>query len=137
MSLTALPSLLGDDRDLNDLIGSRAAVLAVPDPARAFVLASLGQLSGRRPLVVVTPTSQDAERLAHDLRAYLGDHEVDIFPAWETLPFERVSPSVETMGRRLETMWHLSSGTNTPAVLVKILRLEHWRLGRQRPRPSV
>ena len=26
-----------------------------------------------------------------------------LFPAWETLPFERVSPGVETMGRRLRT----------------------------------
>ncbi len=121
--------LLGNDRDLNDLLGSRNAVLAVADPARAYVLAALGELSGRRPLVVVTPTTQDAERLAHDLRGYLGEHEVDTFPAWETLPFERVSPSVETMGRRLEAMWHLSSGTNMPAVLVAPVKALLQRLG--------
>jgi transcription-repair coupling factor (superfamily II helicase) len=129
MSLLSLPALLGNDRDLNDLLGSRNAVLAVADPARAYVLAALGELSGRRPLVVVTPTTQDAERLAHDLRAYLGEHEVDLFPAWETLPFERVSPSVETMGRRLEAMWHLSSGTNMPAVLVAPVKALLQRLG--------
>jgi transcription-repair coupling factor (superfamily II helicase) len=129
MSLLSLPALLGNDRDLNDLLGSRNALLAVADPARAYVLAALGELSGRRPLVVVTPTTQDAERLAHDLRAYLGEHEVDLFPAWETLPFERVSPSVETMGRRLETMWHLSSGTNMPAVLVAPIKALLQRLG--------
>jgi transcription-repair coupling factor (superfamily II helicase) len=129
MSLLSLPALLGNDRDLNDLLGSRNAVLAVADPARAYVLAALGELSGRRPLVVVTPTTQDAERLAHDLRAYLGEHEVDTFPAWETLPFERVSPSVETMGRRLEAMWHLSSGTNVPAVLVAPVKALLQRLG--------
>ena len=33
--------------------------------------------------------------------------DVDLFPAWETLPFERVSPGVETMGRRLRAMWRL------------------------------
>ncbi len=129
MSLTSLPALLAHDADLNDLLGSRNALLAVADPARAYVLASLGELSGRRPLVVVTPTTQDAERLAHDLRAYLGDHQVDLFPAWETLPFERVSPSVETMGRRLEAMWHLSSGTNMPAVLVAPVKALLQRLG--------
>jgi transcription-repair coupling factor (superfamily II helicase) len=129
VSLLSLPALLGNDRDLNDLLGSRNAVLAVADPARAYVLAALGELSGRRPLVVVTPTTQDAERLAHDLRAYLGEHEVDTFPAWETLPFERVSPSVETMGRRLEAMWHLSSGTNMPAVLVAPVKALLQRLG--------
>ena len=49
----------------------------------------------------------DADRIAHDLRVYLGADAVDMFPAWETLPFERVSPNVETMGRRLRTMWRL------------------------------
>ena len=29
-------------------------------------------------------------------------------PAWETLPFERVSPEVETMGRRLAILWALT-----------------------------
>ncbi len=129
MSLTSLPALLGNDADLNDLLGSRNALLAVADPARAYVLAALGELSGRRPLVVVTPTTQDAERLAHDLRSYLGEHQVDLFPAWETLPFERVSPSVETMGRRLEAMWHLSSGNNMPAVLVAPVKALLQRLG--------
>ena len=36
-----------------------------------------------------------------------------LFPAWETLPFERVSPSVETMGRRLRAMWRLSHRDDT------------------------
>jgi len=39
------------------------------------------------------PTSADAERLAHDLAIFVGEHRVDVFPAWETLPFERVSPA--------------------------------------------
>ena len=45
--------------------------------------------AGRRP-----------ERIAADLREYLGDDAVEIFPAWETLPFERVSPSIETNAAR-------------------------------------
>ncbi len=121
--------MLRDDRDLTDLRGLRSAVIAVAEPARAFVLASLARLADRRPLVVVTPTSQDADRVANDLRAYLGEHEVDQFPAWETLPFERVSPSVETMGRRLEAMWHLHSGESMPAVLVAPVKALLQRLG--------
>ena len=69
------------------------------------------------PLLVVTPTGLDAERLADDLdlpaRAGRGpagargrhvgalSGAVTVLPAWETLPFERVSPEIETMGRRL------------------------------------
>ena len=51
--------------------------------------------------------------------AFLGADEVELFPAWETLPFERVSPGVETMGRRLRTMWRLRDPrARRPAVVV-------------------
>jgi transcription-repair coupling factor (superfamily II helicase) len=133
VSLSSLLDLLDEDPALADLVGLRNALLAVADPARAFILAGLARVSGRRPLVVLTPTSNDAERLAHDLRAYLGEDRVDLFPAWETLPFERVSPSVETMGRRLRTMWHLRSvGTDDdqcPDVLVMPIKSALQRLG--------
>jgi len=104
-------------------------VLAVPESARAFTIAGLAHLSDRHPVVVATPTSTDAERLAHDLRAFLGADEVDVFPAWETLPFERVSPSVEAMGRRLRTMWRLRSPEAMPRVLVAPVRSLVQRLG--------
>jgi len=101
----------------------------VPDAARAFTIAGLAHLSDRHPLVVAMPTSTDAERLAHDLRAFLGSDEVEVFPAWETLPFERVSPSVEAMGRRLRTMWRLQDPTRMPRVLVAPVRSLVQRLG--------
>jgi transcription-repair coupling factor (superfamily II helicase) len=104
-------------------------VLAVPDAARAFVIAGLAQLSDRHPVVVAMPTSTDAERLASDLRAFLGPDEVDLFPAWETLPFERVSPGVEAMGRRLRTMWRLQDPARMPRVLVAPVRSLVQRLG--------
>src|SRR5947207_13969402 len=96
VSLGSLPPLLRHDETLAGLAGATNAVLAVPEPARAFVIAGLAHLSSRHPLVIATPTGTDSERLAHDLRAFLDnpDH-VDLFPAWATLPFERVSPRAE------------------------------------------
>ncbi|MGH9297511.1 MAG: DEAD/DEAH box helicase, partial [Acidimicrobiales bacterium] len=41
------------------------------------------------------------------LVAFVGPEWVEVLPAWETLPFERVSPATETMGRRIRAMWHL------------------------------
>ena len=35
---------------------------------------------------------------------YLDDAEILEFPAWETLPHERLSPSAETVGRRLHAL---------------------------------
>src|SRR5437899_3467789 len=111
------------------MAGATSGVLAVPEPARAFVIAGLAHLSGRHPIVVAVPTTGDAERLAHDLSAFLGPGAVDVFPAWETLPFERVSPSVATMGRRLRTMWHLRDPARMPRVLVAPVRALQQRLG--------
>jgi transcription-repair coupling factor (superfamily II helicase) len=128
-ALTTLPPLLRDDPAVGSILGASSGLVAVPEPARAFAIAGLASLSSRHPFVVAVPTTTDAERLAHDLRAFLGDDQVDVFPAWETLPFERVSPSVETMGRRLRVMWRLRDPERMPRVLVAPVRALVQRLG--------
>src|SRR5204862_4884594 len=105
--LAALPPLLRDEPALRQVAGRHAAVLAVPEAARALTVAALAHLSDRRPIVVAVPTGTAAQHLADDLAQYLDPTAVAFFPAWETLPFERVSPAVETMGRRTEVLWRL------------------------------
>jgi transcription-repair coupling factor (superfamily II helicase) len=122
VSLFELPSLLTAEPALTAVMGRRDAVLAVPEPARAIVIAALAAQSGRRPIVVAVPTTGEAERLTHDLSVFLGADEVEMLPAWETLPFERVSPAVETMGRRLRTLWRLRDPQRMPAVVVASVR---------------
>jgi transcription-repair coupling factor (superfamily II helicase) len=129
MKLRDLPPLLREEPGFASVLGRSSAVLAVPEPARALTLAGLATLSSRRPIVVAVPTTGDADRLASDLRTFLGPESVDTFPAWETLPFERVSPSVETMGRRLRTMWRLRDPERAPRVLVAPVRALVQRLG--------
>ena len=127
--LGALATLLRDEPALLGTLGRSNATLAVPEPARAVTIAAISRLSRRSPVVVAVPTSADAERLAADLACFLGADDVDVFPAWETLPFERVSPSVETMGRRMRTMWHLRDPERAPKVLVAPARALVQRLG--------
>ena len=90
--LTGLPDLLVDEPALASVMGARHATLAVPEPARAIVLAAVARQTGRNPLVVAVPTGSEAEFLAADLRLYLGTENVELFPAWETLPFEGSAP---------------------------------------------
>jgi transcription-repair coupling factor (superfamily II helicase) len=101
----------------------------VPEAARALVTAGLTGLTQRRPVVLTVPTSTEAERLAHDVATFLGDDRVELFPAWETLPFERVSPGVETMGRRLRVLWRLRDPERAPDVVVASVRAIVQRLG--------
>ncbi len=129
MSLRALPALLRGEPVLAQVLGATTTTLAVPEAARALVVAGLAEHTRRHPVVVATPTSTEAERLAHDLAQYCGEDGVDVFPAWETLPFERVSPAVETMGRRARTIWHLMHPDDAPRVIVAPARALVQRLG--------
>jgi transcription-repair coupling factor (superfamily II helicase) len=121
--LTAEPAVLTATAGLGTAI-------AVPDAARALFAATVVNGGARQPLVLVVPTGVEAERLAHDLTQYLPRDRVELFPAWETLPFERVSPALETMGRRLRVMWRLrTGGDQLPAVVVAPVRALVQRLG--------
>ena len=127
--LRPLTRALVDDPAIVSVIGKRAAVLAVPEPARPLTIASIAVESDRSPVVIAVPTSTEAERLRSDLGRYLGEDDVVLFPAWETLPFERVSPNVETMGRRLEVLWRLREPARRPRVVVASARALVQRLG--------
>ena len=148
VSLRSLPALLRDEPAMTSVVGARGATLAVTTPAQAFVLAGLLRLGTRRPVLVVTPTGAAASQLAHDLEVFAGAgpdgaNPVEVFPAWETLPFERVSPEVHTMGKRLRLLWELGgpdAGPGTgPGIVVAPVKAVLQRLGpwRTAARPVV
>jgi transcription-repair coupling factor (superfamily II helicase) len=127
--LADLPPLLRDEPALTRALGEPDARLAVSEVGRPIAIAALAGLSRRRPLVVACPTGTMATLLADDLAQFLPAGQVATFPAWETLPFERVSPSVETMGRRLELLWRLRDPATCPTVVVTGVRALLQRLG--------
>lgn len=97
---------------------------AVAHPARAFALAGLVQQVGRTALVIV-PGESEAEELVDDIALFLDD--VVFAPAWETLPFEHVSPNISTMARRALARHNLTM-TNKPGVVVASVRSAVQRL---------
>lgn len=121
MALRELTARISDHPALIGALGKKHADLAVAEAAQPMVLASIAGSGDRQPVVVVTATSNAADRLAADLETWLGAGNAEAFPAWETLPFERVSPGVETMGRRSRLLWQLRTGT-APKVMVVPVR---------------
>ena len=74
-------------------------------------------------VLVVTPTGRRAETLGPALAALLPGAEVLHFPAWETLPHERLSPSAEIVGRRIETLGRIARWSGeTPLVVTASVR---------------
>lgn len=78
--------------------------LVGPASARLFVASALARLG---PLLVVTATGREADDLTAELRGVFGD-SVAVFPSWETLPHERLSPGVDTVGARLTVLRRLA-----------------------------
>lgn len=86
-------------------------------PLLASILKQRGGL-----VLVITPTSREAEQYATDLSAFI-NAEIHELPAWETLPHERLSPSAETTGRRLATLRALAQWDHSrPFVLFASVR---------------
>ena len=128
--LASLVELLDDDPVLarTRTLGVGDDRIVIAESARALALSALSRRGGR-PMLVICPTSTDAERLAAEMQPFLGD-AVAVFPAWETLPFERVSPAIDTMGRRCEVLWRLGAGgEETPSVIVTGARAVLQRIG--------
>ncbi|MFI5531653.1 transcription-repair coupling factor [Kitasatospora sp. NPDC051853] len=116
MSLSGLLDVVVRDAALAEAIEAAAAGqrqhldLVGPPAARPFAIAALARsLAGAagergRPVLAVTATGREAEDLAASLRSLLPPDAVAEFPAWETLPHERLSPRSDTVGRRLAVL---------------------------------
>ena len=90
--------------------GSSSAreVSGVPAGAEALVLAALA-MRGQDVVFVARDDVTLAETKAA-LAFVAGDLECLTFPAWDCLPYDRVSPKPEIVGRRLDTLARLSVG---------------------------
>ena len=94
------PALRRADRDADFSLVEGLRV-----PAIAALLDARGETQAA---LLVTATSREADAVTASLRCYLPSATVLEFPAWETLPHERLSPSAETVGRRLHALREIS-----------------------------
>ena len=97
---------------------ARSADFSLVDGLRAPLLAGLlERRGGPQVLLAITATSRESEGLAAAL-ACVTDADIIEFPAWETLPHERLSPSAETVGKRIDALrklkaWQARETTNS------------------------
>lgn len=110
-----LPALSAS-KDISDAITATGTLVA-PTSIYPFLIALRAQ---ERPLIVVTSSSRGAEDLATELRTL---HEnVYEFPAWETLPHERLSPRSDTVAKRIHVLYEIEKqrreGTSTHPIIV-------------------
>ena len=106
--LSGLLKTAATDPKLKGLIshvGDPTLSIATIDQARPW---AIGALANHTPLLVVTATGREAEDLTAELKAMWGD-QVAWFPAWETLPHERLSPAADVAGTRAKILHNLAN----------------------------
>jgi transcription-repair coupling factor (superfamily II helicase) len=113
MSLAGLLSVIAADPQLQRALsqGDADTDLVAPPALRPFLAASIATNSAAgqpRFVLAVTATAREAEDLTSALGSLLPAGSVACFPAWETLPHERLSPRSDTSGRRLAVLRRLA-----------------------------
>jgi len=77
--------------------------------AKSLAIAKAGQAHAG-PLIVVTQDTAQAYQLEKEIRFFSDnkDLSVNLFPHWETLPYDHFSPHQDIVSKRLETLYLLS-----------------------------
>ena len=79
----------------------------------------LAQRAAEHPLLVITSSSRSSEDLVNELHELYDD--VLEFPAWETLPHERLSPRSDTVAKRIQTLYSLKNkNVKNPIVITPV-----------------
>ncbi|OYN92337.1 transcription-repair coupling factor [Parenemella sanctibonifatiensis] len=116
-----LTPILGRDRSIP---GPDTGDVTGPDELRPWLvgLAAQPRADGTPAptQLVVTSTYREAEQLAAELAAFLPADDVAYYPAWETLPHERLSPRSDTVGKRLTVLRRLAGHDTLPAPRVVV-----------------
>jgi transcription-repair coupling factor (superfamily II helicase) len=94
-----------------------ASHIVAPQAMYPFLLAAR---ASSHPLLVVTSSSRSSEDIANELRELYDD--VLEFPAWETLPHERLSPRSDTVAQRIQTLYALQNQHSINPIVVTPVR---------------
>ncbi|MGD8353816.1 MAG: transcription-repair coupling factor, partial [Pseudomonadota bacterium] len=116
------------------LSGNRTvSVSGISAPAAAFIAAGM-ETPGR--LVVITPDEPSARSFARDLSLFLSGTKARYFPPVESLPYENLTPDVDTAAQRISALAALKHCTGPVIMPAKALLqptlppsvLEDWKL---------
>ena len=85
--------------------GHRAGTPPLHGSADALALAQLAR--ARRPIAIITASASDAQRLLEEVPFFYPEIRAHLFPDWETLPYDPLSPHHDLVSERLATLYQL------------------------------
>jgi transcription-repair coupling factor (superfamily II helicase) len=109
VSLSGLLPPAGADPALTavaESIGAATLTISGPSGLQPFAIATAARAG--RTVLAVTSSGREAEDLVAALQCLLPPDEIALYPGWETLPHERLSPRADTVGQRLAVLRRLA-----------------------------
>ncbi len=98
----------------------RWTIAGLPEGADALALAEIAMTTGGQDILHVARDGQRLERLQDGLRFFAPGREVLVFPAWDCLPYDRLSPHPDIVAERLQTLARLAT-PKTPGAPARIV----------------
>ena len=105
---------------VRDLLAERRPVTlsAVPDGMAGHVLADLARAVAGDRILFIARDGQRLAEVARGIRFFAPDLEILEFPAWDCLPYDRVSPHAGIVAARMATLARLSNAADGRQVLL-------------------
>jgi transcription-repair coupling factor (superfamily II helicase) len=104
--------------DAAKLASGRTVISGLPQGLDAKALGEIARSLGSRPLIHVALDDARAAALQEQLQFFAGDLEILRFPAWDCLPYDRVSPVADILARRLASLARLRAPIEKPLLIL-------------------
>ena len=99
-------------------LSGRTQLSGVPEGLDALLLPDIARRLSTIPLLHICVDDQRLSTLADQIAFFAPELEVLRFPAWDCLPYDRVSPSADILARRLATLAALNLPTAKPRLVL-------------------
>ena len=90
--------------------------ISAPDAIRSFLIS---QAAKDAPVLVIAPNSRIADLLKSEISS-ISEFPINEFPAWETLPHERLSPKGDTVTKRIKVLTEVLE--SSPRIVITSIR---------------
>lgn len=89
----------------------------IPSQAHGYVLSQLGSTT-KHPIIHICANDREMELCATNLEFFAPNLQVIQLPAWDCLPYDRVSPAQHITAARISALCHLSAQPKCPYIVL-------------------
>lgn len=101
---------------------SHVTLGGVPEGAEAFLLTEMLKQELTTPFLYVCRHETSIHGLEETLKFLCPDIDILIFPSWDCLPYDRMSPKRDISAERMTTLLKLNKGLNKPTLIITTIQ---------------